>query len=573
MDICPDALYSHLRDDLNDCLGGDRIDKLLCSPTYQSFFSPQEAACYSIVRSFLKKLQVSNSSLLDSKALLKFLQVSYACSHWKMPVLSESDQILVGELRRAVYDFWNDEGYPLVVSDLSALNFGRVGPGASLGSRGGSLYHKLFASPLTCTNRHLYSSYTNYVHNFPEWSNAEIIRQTQYGEADVVEGNRLSFVPKDRTISRVICIEPSLNMFLQLGFGHVIEQRLSCLYGISMGTQPFKNRELARIGSWNGSLVTIDLSSASDSMSLNMLRSILPRDFMNLLMRYRSPKTYIPGIGYTEMGMVSTMGNGFTFPLQTMLFSCVVMAAFRKSGFQPRFPRGNDNGNWGVFGDDIIAPKEISDDVLRLLDILGFKINHDKTFLEGPFRESCGSDFFKGQNIRGIYIKNISTVQERFSAINLLNQFSTRTGVPLPRTVKALVHTVPWLPVPRWENDDSGIKIALSPIVRTLRVSKRYQSHLYTCYRAQGVRIRIGESALFAPKSSKRLIYNPSGLLISFLQRSVNACCIGIRHDPVVYKRKLGVAPYWDMAPTIHPLQGWFNWKRWETASYLNLFG
>jgi hypothetical protein len=570
MDTFPDALYQNLLTDLTSYWQTEGFPWDPENP----MSGPRAAACTSIANSFLKKMQVGGSDMLDSRALLKFLHVNNDCGNWTLQLSSEEDELLYGEFKRAVYEFVNEGEpcYPICMSDLKPLHYGRCGPGASLMARGGDTYTKLYASPLSCTNQSLYDEYKNYITNFPEWSIAEKIRADHYGEAHVVAGNRLSFVPKDSRISRVICTEPSLNMFYQLGFGHIIERRLQKAYGISMAQQPTKNRELARLGSLTNDIITIDLSSASDSMSMRMLASVLPHDFFMWLDRYRSPLSLIPGLGYTELNMVSTMGNGFTFPLQTMLFSCIVVAASRVVGCKLYFPRGREHGNWGVFGDDIACPIEISGQVHRLLDILGFTVNSDKSFVEGPFRESCGHDYFKGRNIRGVYLKEVDTVQDRFAVINQLNLFSTRTGIPLPKTVQALVHSVPWTPVPVWENDDAGIKVPLS-LAGNLPVSKRYQSVLYTCYRVAGKKLRIGDSAIFSPKSSKSRIYNPSGLLLCFLQQSVNAYSIGVRHDPPRYKRKQGVAPSWDYLPTIPPSQGGFDWQRWNTAVYFNLYG
>jgi hypothetical protein len=566
------ALYSDLKADLADQFPNE-IDFEKKSLVEGLLATPKRAAAVSILNSFLKKFKVENSDDMDSRALLKFLSVNTAVRSWSLQLESDEDHILFGELRRAVYEFWNPGGLPLVADYQSILDNGRCGPGASVKGGGGDEYTKMYSSPLSCTSTFLYDEYRRHVSETPETDAAEMLRDQFFDGFVMVEGSRLSFVPKNDSISRCICIEPTLNMFYQLGFGAILERRLSTHFGIEMGSQQFKNRELARIGSVFDNLCTIDLESASDSLGLRMLRAVLPVDFMSILMRLRSPMCDLPGIGMFELDMVSTMGNGFTFPLQTMLFSCIVKAAFRTVGVRPRNPRGSCHGDWGVFGDDIICPREIVVQVFRLLKILGFTVNTSKTFVQGPFRESCGSDFFQGVNIRGVYIKSIRSMQDRFVAINQLNLFSTRTGVTLKRTVRSLLDTVKWTPVPIWENDDSGIKVPFSAVRKSLKLSRKYQSILYTKYEPVGLKIRISDTALFVPRRSKPRKWNPHGLYLSFLRRSINAMSIGVRHDPVRYRTKLGVAPNWDTAPTTHPLAGWFPWKRWESAFYLNLFG
>lgn len=568
----PNALYSRLMSDLSDQFSPSLISSIKEGYEPWPGISPKEMAALSISRSLLKKFKPASTDKQDAAALLKFLQVNYACENWELQLNSLEDELLWNEFKTSIYDFWFPSRYPIVSSDTDFFHYGRVGPGAAIGARSGDFYSKMFASPLSCTSRYLYLAYKDYIRNFPEWASGELTRQAHYGEADIVSGNRLSFVPKNEHTSRTICIEPSLNMFTQLGFGHILERRLLSCYGISMAEQPFKNRRHAFLGSLSDENVTIDLSSASDSISLRMLEACLPRDFFSILSRLRSPMCDVPGIGLTQLHMVSTMGNGFTFPLQTMLFACVVHAAAKVDGFSLRYPRGDDLGDFGVFGDDIICPKRLSRKVLRLLKLLGFEVNQAKTFVEGPFRESCGEDYFLGLNVRGVYIKRLQKREDAYAAVNQLNQFSTRTGIRLPKTVGYLLSRVRWQPVPRWENDDAGIKVPFSLVDGLQPVNKALQSTMYFASRADGIRYRILEGEIRGPRSVKRLIYNPSGLFVSFLQRSVNAFSIGVRHDPI-YRRKLSVAPHWDATPTVHPYSGWFPWQRWNTAVYLNLFG
>ncbi len=567
MDVSPDALYQSLLKDLGSQIDVSLLKLYVSRKDLPVGCSSKEAACISIARSFLKKLRFKSNELRDSVALLKFLEVNNRCSRWNLVLRNSHEEELYGELKNFLWKFWNHEGYPLVSHIYEILDQGRVGPGAAVMARGNDFYTKLFDSPLALTDQNLYFWYKRYTTQFPDWICGEKSRSEQYGES-IVAGSRLSFVPKNDETSRCICIEPSLNMFYQLGLGQIIERRLSRMYGIQLVDQQFKNRELARRGSLDDSLATIDLESASDSMSLNMLRSVLPPDMFAWLCKFRSKFCDIPGLGYTELDMISSMGNGYTFPLQTVIFSSVVAACFKVRGLKILYPRSGW-GNFGVNGDDIVVPREIVGDVIRLLEILGFVPNRSKTFVEGPFRESCGGDYYNGRNIRGVYVKSLDTEQDRYSVINQLNLFSTRTGLVLRHTVRHLLNSVRWLPVPRWSSPDSGIRLPFSLVNQP--VSKRYQSVLYDYWAPQEKKIRIYESAIVVPKRCKRRMYNPNGLYIAFLQGAINSFSIGVRHDTVVYRRKRGVAPNWDTPEATHPLTGWFPDERWNTAVYLNL--
>lgn len=544
MAIKPEALYSLLKEDLSDTFGPSFLKD--CEGEMWPDITPLQAAGYSIFHSFLKKLETGRTKETDRKAEEKFLACNSACEGWCLPNQYDSrTETLLGEVRRAVYEFWFKDGEPLRTHPYDILERGTIGPGVSIGSEGNSFYAKLFSSRLTCSDPSLYFWYRRYIQSFPEWSNAENIRIENYGTASVVASNRLSFVPKNDEISRCICIEPTLNTIFQSGFGRIIERRLFERFGISLSSQQQENRELARLGSLDDDVVTIDLSSASDSISLKMLKWLLPVDFYRTLEKYRSPSVEVKGRGTVPLHMVSTMGNGYTFPLQTMIFACAVVAAFRFRGIPDPVLRGT-RWLWGVNGDDIACPLRIAEDVIHLLEVLGFRVNNDKTFVKGPFRESCGHDYFKGRNVRGVYVKTLKTPASRYAVINLLAQFMTRTGLPLEKTYSALLNSVKFLPVPPWENMDAGIRVPLSIARRYLRRDKDTQSFQYDCLVPRPRVVRFKESTIVVPRSCKKLIYNPPGLLISFLQRSINGGVAGVRDDAVRYTVKRRVTSQWD---------------------------
>lgn len=561
------VLFSHLLDDITPYLGEDVMNRLKSGHDVQPWvgISPQEFACIALTKSFYKKFVDHVSPTADACALEKFLAVNARCSSWVDQCNTSWDQILMGELRRSLHHFWfldGDKSCDQLIEDDSHIWDGlRCGPGASLNAISYDFYSKLFSGPLSVTHESIHRSYRNYIARDPKWSAAEEFRADSYGSALVVEGNRLSFVPKQRDISRIICIEPTLNMSGQLGIGEVLSRRLRQVFGIDLSKQPDRNRELARIGSRHGSFCTIDLSSASDSMSLRMLRAVLPPEFLWWLEQFRSPTTQLPDGSRVELGMVSTMGNGFTFPLQTILFSCIVSAAARARGFRLWWPRGDDVGAVGVFGDDIILPTHVHyftsqngekfcetygmdlvRDVLRLLELLGFSINAEKTFFEGPFRESCGGDFFHGKYVRGVYIKTLKHMESRYVAINRLNHWSAMTGVVLNRTVTFLLRTVRVQPVPLWENDDAGIRMPLSMIKRR-RVHKLLQSIIYRRSQMRTRYLKIGDGFILGRKG---LVYNPCGLLISLLNGTIRDGRIAIRSGGEFYYQSTAIAPNWE---------------------------
>lgn len=572
MDLNPPALYQLLLEDLYE--QEPSIKEFILNPTSCDFggLSTRKAACQAIAKAFLKKLEVANNDLLDSRALLKFIEADFGCESWSRPE-GCFENVLFNEFKNILQNFFSPNGaaFPGV---YEAMDHGDVGPGSALLVDGGDFYTKLSSAPMTCSSLALYTLYEHWCSFRPTWRENENFRKAEYGAESLVRGSRICFVPKNDTISRSICVEPNLNMFVQLGFGRLIEKRLLEFFGINLKDQQFKNRDLARRGSLIGCYSTIDLESASDTISLKMLKECLPADVYKTICLLRSPETWVDGLGWRKLSMVSSMGNGFTFPLETAIFACATVAAMRVSGVKLMSPRGRSSGNFGVFGDDIIVPVEATEKLIELLNILGFKVNSGKSYWTGPFRESCGADFLNGVNIRGVYLKRYRTIQDAFSLINQLNLFSARTGVKLRRLVQALHSEVPWTPVPRWENDDAGVKMPFGALSRKrVKLDRHVQSVLYYAYRAKPLLIKIGESYITIPKRLRRsLSYNPHGLLLSLLRGTINSGSISVRHDGIRYRRKRCIAPSWDYTPDPHPF-GWFPWQQWDTAAYINLFG
>lgn len=212
---------------------------------------------------------------------------------------------------------------------------------------------------------------------------------------ELVGYNKIAIVPKTASCSRTIAVEPLLNTFLQKGVDVVMRKKL-LRNGIDLSDQK-RNQALALCGSLGGSdpYVTIDLSSASDSISMELVRELLPFEWFDFLRVLRSPCYQLPDGSYQPYQKFVSMGNGFCFPLETLLFASVCHAASMLT---------TCDGTFSVYGDDIIVRQSTALLVLELLRALGFRHNPDKTFLFGPFRESCGGDYLLGVPVRPVYL-------------------------------------------------------------------------------------------------------------------------------------------------------------------------
>lgn len=246
---------------------------------------------------------------------------------------------------------------------------------------------------------HKMSGYICVTRPFEEFGLMEIIRQTAWwpsSEGVIVEaGNRFSVVPKNYKTGRGICIEPSGNLCLQLAAGAHIRKSLYRvgieIDGVGKHNAQWLHQQLARYGSLEGDLATIDLTNASDMIAELVVRLLLPKQWFALLSALRSQSTYFKG-AWRKLSKFSSMGNGFTFELETLLFYAIAV----------------ETAGWAkAYGDDLIVPSSKGTEVLESLRFFGFLPNVEKSYLTGPFRESCGGDFWSGRDTRPVYLKKI----------------------------------------------------------------------------------------------------------------------------------------------------------------------
>lgn len=242
------------------------------------------------------------------------------------------------------------------------------------------------------------------------WARACILDNSSTSEPQSIRGNRFTTVPKDALKLRGIGVEPSLNVSFQLSVGKIIRSKLK-KFGIDLLTAQPIHRSVAATASKTGEYATIDLSNASDTISYNLVKLIIPSDWFSLLDSLRSPSTLMDGKWF-HLEKFSSMGNGYTFELETLLFLVIIATLMAESSIEP-IP----GGNFWVYGDDLIVPTEVARDVVACLSYFGLKTNPKKTFLTGRFRESCGGDFFDGVAVRPHYLKEFPDEPQKVIAL------------------------------------------------------------------------------------------------------------------------------------------------------------
>lgn len=205
---------------------------------------------------------------------------------------------------------------------------------------------------------------------------------------------RLSCVPKDSRGPRTICMEPHEKMFSQLGLmktWYDFVENTSPARGYVNFTDQEINQQLAEYGSFDGSYATIDLKDASDMVSWDLVKALFPPDWVDYMSACRSSSVETQH-GVIDLKKFAPMGSALCFPTEATIFWAIAKTVAEDV--------------W-VYGDDIIVDNEFAIDVMAALEAYGLVVNRDKSLYTGFFRESCGGEFFHGDDITWVKCKNI----------------------------------------------------------------------------------------------------------------------------------------------------------------------
>lgn len=222
-----------------------------------------------------------------------------------------------------------------------------------------------------------------------------------------IKPSRLNFVRKNAKTYRSIGVENGLDSMFQIAVGSDIAAKLRKV-GIDIRDQT-RNQRLAREGSISGRIATVDLRSASDCLAYELVHELFPIDWACFLSFFRNPEMDSKELGLMRLHMFSSMGNGITFPLQTLIFYALASSCCED---------GDDLSHVSVYGDDITIPTHRAELLYEVLNAVGFIVNTEKSYTTGNFRESCGKDYLSGIDIRPCYVKDQLEVSDLFRMHN-----------------------------------------------------------------------------------------------------------------------------------------------------------
>lgn len=415
---------------------------------------------YQVVEMVKKSLNVPGSNQIQRKdrALIKFLGAEARNAETNQRLWTEELPHWFGEFSYRVLDLLGDLS-PGTLNEIAELS--GFGPGANVGVASEGLVKSIkFDSKPACTKAAQEVLAGLMPPSVRDYWGENLLEKTR-----VVRGNGHFTVPKNWWIERCAAKEPLWNSYLQSGIGLHMRKRLR-RFGINLQTQEWNQFLASMAEDWR--LATIDLSSASDLLAKLLVFLALcyngDRDgkrWYALLNVARSSEMKMPdGGGWRVLEMFASMGNGFTFPLETIVFYALIQTVVPQE-------------EWCLctaYGDDLIVPQAYAHCLVERLEAVGFLVNDKKTCLAGAFFESCGTDWFQSQNVRPFYLHKDpdNPAPYALQAANALRAWCLRVYGELPlkyarlwRWLKGQVPQAWRNPVPK-ELGDVGLHVGVS---------------------------------------------------------------------------------------------------------------
>lgn len=331
-------------------------------------------------------------------------------------------------------------------------------------------------------------------------------KQMGYGalQPRVRQWNRVEQVPKNWKINRTIACEPEGNIPLQLAFDSYAKDRLR-KFGIDLSSQ-LRNQELAKAASINGEFATVDLSAASDTVSYNVVALLFPYNFWEFLVNVRTPFGRVDG-KLVKYHKFSSMGNGTTFPIETLIFASACYAVGSKQ--------------FSVYGDDIVIETELFPALQRYMEFLGFKLNTEKTYSTGPFRESCGVNCVNGIDITPFYIRDLDSRKAVLSHVcNGLKSICVQGGL-VEDLIYSVINAYDLAPTAYTEDTMAGILVDPTTAYE-LGILKMRR------HRAPGPDFQVPECKRYVRKTTRRYVYDSRALFLWHLDAATTEKLPGI---------------------------------------------
>jgi hypothetical protein len=257
---------------------------------------------------------------------------------------------------------------------------------------------------------------------------------------------RVVLVPKDSRGPRIISCEPAELMYIQQGIMRKLYDILES-HPLTKGQLNFVdqgiNRELAQVSSETGTHATIDLSDASDRVSLELVRRLFPENWFRALSACRSESTVLPNGEIVNLKKFAPMGSSCCFPVEALVFWAIASAVIDEPS--------NREARVFVYGDDIITRSCDARVVMDGLESVGLVVNRHKSFVSGPFRESCGGYYHQYDDVTPVLVRKIPNALSNSlpTDVDLCNLFIAKFGYQDSYSIIKCIEQEYMLPFPR----------------------------------------------------------------------------------------------------------------------------
>jgi hypothetical protein len=224
---------------------------------------------------------------------------------------------------------------------------------------------------------------------------------------------KVAFVPKTAKKPRVIAIEPVAMQYMQQGVADWLRGPIETRAPLTRGHVNFRdqsvNTRLAKSGSVDGKLATLDLSDASDRVSCRLVSQMLRTEpeLSGYVFGTRSTRAELPDGTLVRLRKFASMGSALCFPMEAMVFYIIMVSSrlVRRNRLPTRREIHRVSRDLYVYGDDLIVPAHEASAIAQDLEAFGLKVNTAKSFWTGKFRESCGADYYDGEDVTPVYLR------------------------------------------------------------------------------------------------------------------------------------------------------------------------
>lgn len=314
---------------------------------------------------------------------------------------------------------------------------------------------------------------------------------------------RVIAVPKTLKAPRIIAIEPVCMQYTQQALSSFLMRELQrnelTRESIRFNDQTM-NQRMALLSSADRTFATLDLSDASDRVPLSAVRLMLDcnQDLLNAVLACRSVRAQLPDGRYVSLKKFASMGSALCFPIESMYFFTIIVHSILWAHKTPLSWRAvlDCARRIYVYGDDIIVPIDETDIVIEGLTAYCCKVNATKSFRNGYFRESCGTDAYQGIDVTPVYLRNMCPRSKRpslehVSWVATSNQLHLKGWWRAANYMKEVVERqLGCLPVAAETSPGIAWTSFLGPDVRRARMCKFLHKPLVRTYKVLPRRVR-----------------------------------------------------------------------------------